>query len=272
MVFSDEQMIRYSRHIILDEVGVEGQKKIRNAKVLVVGAGGLGSALIYYLAAAGVGRLGIVENDVVDLSNLQRQILHDTNHLGVHKGESAKEKIIALNPDVEVVLYKTFIDSSNAMDIIKDYDIVADGSDNFRTRFLMNDACYLLNKPLVHGAVLGFKGQVSVFVPGENNPCYRCIYEEISPSGLTPTCKEVGVLGSVVGVIGTIQTTEVLKLILGIGKPLVGKLLVYDALAGEFSKFRVNKNKNCPLCGSNPKIRDLQTVDYTSLCGIQFER
>lgn len=268
MEFNDEQVIRYARHIILNEVGVEGQKKIRDAKVLVIGAGGLGSPLIYYLAAAGVGKLGIVENDVVDLSNLQRQILHDSNHLGVHKGESAKEKVNALNPDVEVVLYKTFIDETNAMDIIKDYDIVADGTDNFQSRFLINDACYLLNKPLVHGAVLRFEGQVSVFVPGENNPCYRCIYEEAPPPGFTPTCKEAGVLGSVVGVIGTIQATEVLKLILGVGEPLIGKLLVYDALSGEFNKFNVSKNKNCPLCGINPKIKDLKTVDYTYSCSI----
>lgn len=268
MNFTDEQIMRYARHIILNEVGAEGQKKLLNAKVLVIGAGGLGSPLIYYLAAAGVGKIGIVENDVVDISNLQRQIIHDTNHLGIHKGESAKERVNALNPDVEVILYKTFIDHTNAMEIIKDYDIVADGSDNFQTRFLINDACYLLGKPLVHGAVLRFEGQVSAFVPGDNNPCYRCIYEEAPPPGFAPSCKEAGVLGSVVGVVGTIQATEVIKLITGIGEPLIGKLLVYDALSAEFTKFIVNKNPNCPLCGKEKKIKDLQTVDYTYSCTI----
>ncbi|MFN4245352.1 MAG: HesA/MoeB/ThiF family protein [Brevinematia bacterium] len=267
MNFTDEQIMRYARHIILNELGAEGQAKLLNAKVLVIGAGGLGSALIYYLAAAGVGKIGIVENDVVDISNLQRQIIHDTKHVGIHKGESAKEKVNALNPDTEVTLYKTYIDSTNAMEIIKDYDIVADGSDNFQTRFLINDACYLLGKPLVHGAVLRFEGQVSVFVPSENNPCYRCIYEEAPPPGFAPSCKEAGVLGSVVGVIGTIQATEVIKLITGIGEPLVGKLLVYDALSSTFNKFTISKNSNCPLCGSK-KIKNLQTVDYTYSCSL----
>ncbi|MCX8028729.1 MAG: molybdopterin-synthase adenylyltransferase MoeB [Brevinematales bacterium] len=268
MYFSDEQVMRYARHIILNEIGAEGQKKILNSKVLVVGAGGLGSALIYYLSAAGVGRLGIVENDVVDISNLQRQILHDSTRLGMHKGESAKDRVQKLNPDVEVVLYKTFIDKTNAMDIIKDYDMVVDGSDNFQTRFLINDACYLLGKPLVHGAVLRFEGQVTAFVPGDSNPCYRCIYEEAPPPGFAPSCKEVGVLGSVVGVIGTIQATETIKLITGIGEPLIGKLLVYDALFAEFSKFSINKNPKCPLCGYDKKIKDLNTVDYTYSCSI----
>ncbi|MCS7298365.1 MAG: molybdopterin-synthase adenylyltransferase MoeB [Spirochaetia bacterium] len=268
MNFTDQQIMRYARHIILNEIGVEGQKKLLNSKVLIIGAGGLGSSLIYYLSAAGVGKIGIVENDVVDISNLQRQIIHDTLHLGVHKGESAKEKVNALNPDVDVVLYKTFIDSSNAIDIIKDYDVVVDGSDNFQTRFLINDACYLLNKPLVHGAVLRFEGQVSVFVPSNTTPCYRCIYEEAPPPGFAPSCKEVGVLGAVVGVIGTIQATETIKLITGVGEPLVGKLLVYDALYSEFNKYVINKNPNCPLCGENKKIKDLKTVDYSYSCAI----
>ena len=269
MNFTDEQIMRYARHIVLSEIGAKGQEKLLNSKVLIIGAGGLGSALIYYLAAAGVGKIGIVENDVVDISNLQRQIIHDTNHLGVHKGESAKEKVNSLNPDVEVVLYKTFIDNKNALDIIKEYDVIADGSDNFQTRFLINDACYLLNKPLVHGAVLRFEGQLSVFVPSENNPCYRCIYEEAPPPGFAPTCKEAGVLGSVVGTIGTLQATEVIKLLTGVGEPLIGKLLVYDALTATFNKFKVAKNPNCPLCGKNKTIKDLNTVDYTYSCSIQ---
>ncbi|MGC8766659.1 MAG: HesA/MoeB/ThiF family protein [Brevinematia bacterium] len=264
MNLSDEELIRYGRHIILKGIGIEGQEKIKNSKVLVVGAGGLGSASIYYLAAIGVGIIGIVENDVVDISNLQRQILHDTEHIGIHKGEVAKKKIKALNPNVEVVLYKTLLDTTNVIDIIKDYEIVIDGSDNFQTKFLLNDVCYFLKKPLIHGAVLGFEGQLSVFVPSDNTPCYRCIYEEIPEEGLA--CKDLGVLGTVPGTIGILQATETIKLITGIGKPLIGEILVYNSLLSEFKKFKIKKNPSCPLCGTNPKIIKIDQENYKSIC------
>jgi len=264
--FTDEQIERYSRHIILPEVGGSGQQKMLKAKVLLLGAGGLGSPAAYYLAAAGIGNLGIVDFDRVDLSNLQRQIIHSTERIGMLKTESAKKTIQALNPDVNVTLYNEKMDSSNIMSLIKDYDYVVDGSDNFPTRYLVNDACVMKNKTLIHGSIYRFEGQVTVFKPGDG-PCYRCLYPEPPPPGMVPNCQEGGVLGVLAGVIGNLQVVEVLKLILGIGKPLVGKLLIYDALNTEFRSLRLRRDANCPICGEKPTIKEL--VDYEEFCGLQ---
>jgi len=264
--FTDEQIERYSRHIILPEVGGSGQQKMLEARVLLLGAGGLGSPAAYYLAAAGIGNLGIVDFDRVDLSNLQRQIIHSTERIGMLKTESAKKTIQALNPDVNVTLYNEKMDSSNIMSLIKDYDYVVDGSDNFPTRYLVNDACVMKNKTLIHGSIYRFEGQVTVFKPSDG-PCYRCLYPEPPPPGMVPNCQEGGVLGVLAGVIGNLQVVEVLKLILGIGKPLVGKLLIYDALNTEFRSLRLRKDANCPICGEKPTIKEL--VDYEEFCGLQ---
>jgi len=264
--FTDEQIERYSRHIILPEVGGSGQQKMLEARVLLLGAGGLGSPAAYYLAAAGIGNLGIVDFDQVDLSNLQRQIIHSTERIGMLKTESAKKTIQALNPDVNVTLYNEKMDSSNIMSLIKDYDYVVDGSDNFPTRYLVNDACVMKNKTLIHGSIYRFEGQVTVFKPGDG-PCYRCLYPEPPPPGMVPNCQEGGVLGVLAGVIGNLQVVEVLKLILGIGKPLVGKLLIYDALNTEFRNLRLRRDVNCPMCGEKPTIKEL--VDYEEFCGLQ---
>ena len=264
--FTDEQIERYSRHIILPEVGGSGQQKMLEARVLLLGAGGLGSPAAYYLAAAGIGNLGIVDFDRVDLSNLQRQIIHSTERIGMLKTESAKKTIQALNPDVNVTLYNEKMDSSNIMSLIKDYDYVVDGSDNFPTRYLVNDACVMKNKTLIHGSIYRFEGQVTVFKPGDG-PCYRCLYPEPPPPGMVPNCQEGGVLGVLAGVIGNLQVVEVLKLILGIGKPLVGKLLIYDALNTEFRSLRLRRDANCPICGEKPTIKEL--VDYEEFCGLQ---
>ena len=264
--FTDEQIERYSRHIILPEVGGSGQQKMLEARVLLLGAGGLGSPAAYYLAAAGIGNLGIVDFDQVDLSNLQRQIIHSTERIGMLKTESAKKTIQALNPDVNVTLYNEKMDSSNIMSLIKDYDYVVDGSDNFPTRYLVNDACVMRNKTLIHGSIYRFEGQVTVFKPGDG-PCYRCLYPEPPPPGMVPNCQEGGVLGVLAGVIGNLQVVEVLKLILGIGKPLVGKLLIYDALNTEFRSLRLRRDANCPICGEKPTIKEL--VDYEEFCGLQ---
>jgi len=264
--FTDEQIERYSRHIILPEVGGSGQQKMLEAKVLLLGAGGLGSPAAYYLAAAGIGNLGIVDFDQVDLSNLQRQIIHSTERIGMLKTESAKKTIQALNPDVNVTLYNEKMDSSNIMSLIKDYDYVVDGSDNFPTRYLVNDACVMKNKTLIHGSIYRFEGQVTVFKPVDG-PCYRCLYPEPPPPGMVPNCQEGGVLGVLAGVIGNLQVVEVLKLILGIGKPLVGKLLIYDALNAEFRNLRLRRDANCPICGEKPTIKEL--VDYEEFCGLQ---
>jgi len=264
--FTDEQIERYSRHIILPEVGGSGQQKMLEARVLLLGAGGLGSPAAYYLAAAGIGNLGIVDFDQVDLSNLQRQIIHSTERIGMLKTESAKKTIQALNPDVNVTLYNEKMDSSNIMSLIKDYDYVVDGSDNFPTRYLVNDACVMKNKTLIHGSIYRFEGQVTVFKPGDG-PCYRCLYPEPPPPGMVPNCQEGGVLGVLAGVIGNLQVVEVLKLILGIGKPLVGKLLLYDALNAEFRSLRLRRDANCPICGEKPTIKEL--VDYEEFCGLQ---
>jgi len=264
--FTDEQIERYSRHIILPEVGGSGQQKMLEARVLLLGAGGLGSPAAYYLAAAGIGNLGIVDFDQVDLSNLQRQIIHSTERIGMLKTESAKKTIQALNPDVNVTLYNEKMDSSNIMSLIKEYDYVVDGSDNFPTRYLVNDACVMKNKTLIHGSIYRFEGQVTVFKPGDG-PCYRCLYPEPPPPGMVPNCQEGGVLGVLAGVIGNLQVVEVLKLILGIGKPLVGKLLIYDALNTEFRSLRLRRDANCPICGEKPTIKEL--VDYEEFCGSQ---
>jgi len=264
--FTDEQIERYSRHIILPEVGGSGQQKMLDARVLLLGAGGLGSPAAYYLAAAGIGNLGIVDFDQVDLSNLQRQIIHSTERIGMLKTESAKKTIQALNPDVNVTLYNEKMDSNNIMSLIKDYDYVLDGSDNFPTRYLVNDACVMKNKTLIHGSIFRFEGQVTVFKPGDG-PCYRCLYPEPPPPGMVPNCQEGGVLGVLAGVIGNLQVVEVLKLILGIGKPLVGKLLIYDALNTEFRSLRLRRDANCPICGEKPTIKEL--VDYEEFCGLQ---
>lgn len=266
MDFSEEQLMRYSRHIILPEVGGKGQEKISNAKVLMVGAGGLGCPVGYYLAAAGVGTIAIVDNDEVELSNLQRQIAHSVNTLGVNKAESAKKTFEALNTDINVIAIKERINSTNILDLMKDYDIVVDGTDNFPTRYLINDACVILKKPLVSGAILRFEGQVTTILPGEGH-CYRCLFEEPPPPGLVPSCQEAGVLGVLPGVIGALQATEVLKLIIGKGKPLMNQLLIYDALGVNFRKVRVPKNKNCPVCGENPTITDLTDLpeEYCSI-------
>jgi adenylyltransferase/sulfurtransferase len=251
---------------MLPEVGGSGQQKMLEARVLLLGAGGLGSPAAYYLAAAGIGNLGIVDFDQVDLSNLQRQIIHSTERIGMLKTESAKKTIQALNPDVNVTLYNEKMDSSNIMSLIKDYDYVVDGSDNFPTRYLVNDACVMKNKTLIHGSIYRFEGQVTVFKPGDG-PCYRCLYPEPPPPGMVPNCQEGGVLGVLAGVIGNLQVVEVLKLILGIGKPLVGKLLIYDALNTEFRNLRLRRDVNCPMCGEKPTIKEL--VDYEEFCGLQ---
>jgi len=264
--FTDEQIERYSRHIILPEVGGSGQQKMLEARVLLLGAGGLGSPAAYYLAAAGIGNLGIVDFDRVDLSNLQRQIIHSTERIGMLKTESAKKTIEALNPDVNISLYNERLDSSNIMNLIEGYDYIVDGSDNFPTRYLVNDACIMRNKTLIHGSIYRFEGQVTVFKPGDG-PCYRCLYPEPPPPGMVPNCQEGGVLGVLAGVIGNLQVVEVLKLVLGIGKTLVGKLIIYDALNTEFRNLRLRKDENCPICSEKPTIKEL--VDYEEFCGLQ---
>lgn len=262
--FTDEQIERYSRHIILPEVGGVGQRKILDAHVLMIGAGGLGSPAAYYLAAAGIGHLGIVDFDKVDLSNLQRQIIHSTERIGMLKTESAKKTITALNPDVDVTLYNERINSQNIKELFEGYDYIVDGSDNFATRFLINDACVLMGKTNIHGSIFRFEGQATVFEP-QDGPCYRCLYPEPPPPGLVPNCQEGGVLGVLAGIIGNIQAVETLKLVLGIGESLSGKLLIYDALNTEFKKLTLKRDANCPVCGDNPTIKEL--IDYEEFCG-----
>ena len=260
-----DDLSRYSRHLILPEVGMEGQQKLKAAKVLCVGTGGLGSPLAFYLAAAGIGTLGLVDFDVVDASNLQRQIIHSTNDIGRKKLDSAAEKLTALNPFLNVVKHETMLTSANALEILKDYDIVADGTDNFPTRYLVNDACVLLGKPNAYGSIFRFEGQASVFSTKEG-PCYRCLYPEPPPPGLVPSCAEGGVLGILPGVIGLIQATETVKLILGIGEPLVGRLLLYDALGMRFRELKLRRNPECPVCGAHPTVTRL--IDYHQFCGV----
>ncbi len=260
-----DDLSRYSRHLILPEVGMEGQQKLKAARVLCVGTGGLGSPLALYLTAAGIGTLGLVDFDVVDASNLQRQIIHSTKDIGRKKIDSAEEKLSALNPAIRIVKHDTMLSSANALEIIKDYDIVADGTDNFPTRYLVNDACVLLGKPNAYGSIFRFEGQASVFAT-EQGPCYRCLYPEPPPPGLVPSCAEGGVLGILPGIVGVIQATEVIKLILGKGETLVGRLLLVDALTMRFRELKLRKNPECPVCGDNPTITQL--IDYESFCGI----
>jgi sulfur-carrier protein adenylyltransferase/sulfurtransferase len=260
-----DDLARYSRHLILPEVGMEGQRKLKAAKVLCVGTGGLGSPMALYLAAAGIGTLGLVDFDVVDSSNLQRQIIHSTKDIGRKKLDSATEKLLALNPALNVVKHDTMLSSANALEVLKDYDIVADGTDNFPTRYLVNDACVLLGKPNVYGSIFRFEGQASVFAT-EEGPCYRCLYPEPPPPGLVPSCAEGGVLGILPGLVGVIQATEVIKLILGNGQPLIGRLLLVDALNMRFRELKLRKNPECPVCGTNPTVTQL--IDYQQFCGI----
>ena len=267
-LMSDEQIKRYNRHILLPEVGGVGQTRISGGKVLVVGVGGLGSPVSWYLTAAGVGTLGLVDDDVVDISNLQRQILHATPDIGRPKVDSAREKLTALNPHVQIVSHGDRLTSQNIMEIIKDYDIVVDGTDNFGTRFLINDACVMAGKPFVHGAILRFFGQLLTIVPGEG-PCYRCIFPEPPPAGSAPSCAEAGVLGAIAGTIGVLQATEVLKFLIGKGSLLVGRLLTYEALEASFREVTVRRNPDCPLCGDHPTVRELVDYDLPA-CKIDF--
>ena len=254
--FNDEQIVRYSRHIILPEVGGLGQSKMLEAKVLLIGAGGLGSPAAYYLAAAGIGNMGLVDFDVVDLSNLQRQIIHSTERIGMLKTESAKKTINALNPDVNVTVFNERLTSENILRLFEGYDYILDGTDNFATRYLINDACVMMGKTNIHGSIFRFEGQVTVFKPGDG-PCYRCLYPEPPPPGMVPNCQEGGVLGVLAGVIGNLQVVETLKLVLGIGEPLIGKLTIYDALKTEFRNLKLKKDPNCPMCGEEPSIKEL---------------
>ncbi len=259
MEFTEDQIQRYARHIILPEVGGDGQAKLMRSRVLVIGAGGLGSPILLYLAAAGVGTLGVVDDDAVDLSNLQRQVIHGTGRIGEAKVESARQTLAEVNPEVRLITHQVRLTAENALELIGAYGLVADGSDNFETRFLLNDACYRAQKPLVSAALLGFEGQVSTYKAylGGDNPCYRCIFPEPPPPGLIPTCAEGGVLGAVAGAVGSIQATEVIKELLGIGESLSGSLLIYDGLTTTFRKVRVKPDPACPLCGATPTIRDL---------------
>jgi molybdopterin/thiamine biosynthesis adenylyltransferase len=263
-VLTEAQVRRYSRHLILAEVGGSGQRKLLNSKVLLVGAGGLGSPAALYLAAAGVGTLGIVDFDAVDVSNLQRQILHHVRDVGRPKVQSAVDTIADLNPDVKVVPYQEALDASNARQILSEYDVVVNGSDNFPTRYLVNDACVFLKKPLVDGSIFKFEGQATVFLPGQG--CYRCLYPAPPPPGVVPSCAEAGVLGVICGVIASIQGIETIKLVLGIGESLVGRLVFFDALTMEFRQVKYRRDPECPVCGDRPTITDL--IDYHAFCGV----
>ena len=264
--YTPEQLIRYSRHFLLPEVGEDGQAKLLQAKVLMVGAGGLGSPSAYYLAAAGVGTLGIIDNDVVDISNLQRQILHANDRVGMPKVESAKKTLEGLNPDVTVIPYQAKLTSENIMEILKDYDLVIDGCDNFPTRYLVNDACVLTGKPNVHGSIFQFEGQATVFYPGKG-PCYRCLYPEPPPAEMAPSCAEAGVLGVLPGLIGVIEALEAVKLILGKGDSLVGRLLHFNTLTMEINTLKLRRDPSCPMCGDNPTIKEL--IDYEEFCSLR---
>ncbi len=263
---SKEEIARYSRHLIMPEVGMEGQRKLKAASILLIGAGGLGSPLGLYLAAAGVGRLGLVDFDVVDHSNLQRQIIHGTKDVGRPKLQSAKDRLSDVNPHIQIDTYETALKADNALKIFKDYDIIIDGTDNFPTRYLANDASVLLGKPNIYGSIFRFDGQASVFYPKAGGPCYRCLYPEPPPPGLVPSCAEGGVLGILPGIIGLIQATEAIKLIIGKGDLLIGRLLLFDALKMKFRELKLRRNPACPLCGENPAIKTL--IDYEQFCGI----
>ena len=266
VTLSNEEIARYSRHLIMPEVGMAGQRRLKQGSVLLIGTGGLGSPLALYLAAAGVGHIGLVDFDVVDASNLQRQIVHGTSTVGVAKTESAKRRLQDLNPYIEITTYETRITSQNALDLMRPYDVIVDGTDNFPTRYLTNDACVLLGKPNVYGSIFRFEGQATVFSTRDGGPCYRCLYPEPPPPGLVPSCAEGGVLGVLPGVIGTIQATEVIKLLTGIGEPLIGRLLLYDALSMRFRELKLRRNPSCPVCGDHPTITAL--IDYEQFCGI----
>ena len=265
VTLSKEEILRYSRHLIIPEVGMEGQLKLKNASVVLIGTGGLGAPLGLYLAAAGIGRIGLVDFDVVDFTNLQRQVIHGTKDVGKKKLDSAAESMQDINPYVRIDKYDTALSSENALDILKDYDLVIDGTDNFPTRYLVNDACVLLKKPNVYGSIFRFEGQATIFAY-EGGPCYRCLYPEPPPPGLVPSCAEGGVLGILPGTIGLIQATEAVKLILGIGEPLVGRLMLYDALGMRFRELKLRRNPECPVCGDHPTITKL--IDYQEFCGI----
>ena len=262
---SNDELKRYSRHLVMPEVGIEGQRKLKAGKVLCVGAGGLGSPAALYLAAAGVGTIGLVDFDEVDFSNLQRQILHGTPDVGRPKLESAKDRLHGLNPEITIQTHDMVLSSKNALDLFRPYDVVLDGTDNFPTRYLINDACVLLGKPNAYGSIFRFEGQASVFA-AKNGPCYRCLYPEPPPPGLVPSCAEGGVLGVLPGVIGTIQATETIKLIMGIGEPLIGRFLIYDALRMRFREIRLQKDPDCPVCGAHPTVREL--IDYEQFCNV----
>jgi adenylyltransferase/sulfurtransferase len=269
VTLSNEEIARYSRHLIMPEVGMAGQRRLKQGSVLLIGTGGLGSPLALYQAAAGVGHIGLVDFDVVDASNLQRQIVHGTSTVGVAKTESAKRRLQDLNPYIEITTYETQITSQNALDLMRPYDVIVDGTDNFPTRYLTNDACVLLGKPNVYGSIFRFEGQATVFSARDGGPCYRCLYPEPPPPGLVPSCAEGGVLGVLPGVIGTIQATEVIKLLTGIGEPLIGRLLLYDALSMRFRELKLRRNPSCPVCGDHPTITEL--IDYEQFCGIAPE-
>ena len=263
-----DEVRRYSRHLIIPDVGMDGQKRLKNAKVLCVGAGGLGSPALMYLAAAGVGTLGIVEFDEVDESNLQRQIIHSQADIGRSKAESARDSVLGINPYVNVVLHEERLEAENVMDIFSQYDLIVDGTDNFATRYLVNDACVLLNKPYVWGSIYRFDGQASVFW-SEHGPCYRCLYPEPPPPGMVPSCAEGGVLGVLCASIGSIQVNEAIKLLAGIGEPLLGRLMIYDALEMQYRQVKVRKDPNCAVCGENPTVTEL--IDYEAFCGVVSE-
>ncbi len=266
---SREEMRRYGRHLIMPEFGLDGQQKLKNSSVLIIGAGGLGSPSSLYLAAAGVGRIGLVDHDRVDYTNLQRQILYTTSDVGRPKIQAAAERLRAENPDIEIRTHQEVLNSKNALETLRDYDVILDGTDNFPTRYLVNDACVLLGKPNIYGSIFRFEGQASVFYAKEG-PCYRCIYPQPPPPNLVPSCAEGGVLGVLPGIIGLIQATETVKIILGKGEPLIGRLLYFDALKMSFREFKIQKNKSCPVCGENPTVREL--IDYEGFCGITPER
>jgi adenylyltransferase/sulfurtransferase len=266
---SSEELLRYSRHLLIPEVGLEGQQRLKAARVLLIGAGGLGSPLALYLTAAGVGRIGIVDHDVVDFTNLQRQILHDTPSVGTPKLESARARLQAINPDVELESFETRLESSNALEILEGWDVIADGSDNFPTRYLVNDAAVLLGIPTVYGAIFRFEGQASVF-GAEGGPCYRCLFREPPPAELAPSCADAGVFGVLPGIVGTIQATETIKLILDRGEPLIGRMLLIDALQMRFRELSIRRDPSCPVCGDEPTITEL--IDYEEFCGVYVEQ
>jgi sulfur-carrier protein adenylyltransferase/sulfurtransferase len=264
--FTEDQVRRYARHVILPGIGGDGQRKLMDARVVVIGAGGLGSPAAMYLAAAGVGTLGLVDFDDVELSNLQRQLLHDTDDVGRPKVDSARERLVGLNPNVEVITHRTLLSSDNAFNVLGPYDVVVDGTDNFPVRYLVNDAAQMLGKPLVYGSIYQWEGQASVFLPGQETPCYRCLFPEPPPPGTVPSCAEGGVFGVLPGILGSVQAVEAIKLVLGAGETLAGKLLLYDALRNEFTTVKLRWDPDCPVCGKHPSVTEL--IDYEAFCGL----